>query len=303
MATRVFAPAKVNLALHVTGRRDDGYHMLDSLVSFAPVGDWLIVTEAEGLSLTVEGPEAAGVPTDAGNLAVRAAALLAGARGAALRLDKRLPAASGIGGGSADAAAALRGMAAHLGPCAGQPERLLEERGEAILALGADVPMCLLSKPLRVGGIGEALSPVALPDVPAVLVNPRLPVSTPAVFKALSARDNPPMPDPLPQMQDAAALIAALRGMRNDLEAPARAVQPVIGAVLDALQGQPGCGLARMSGSGATCFGLFTEPTEAQAAARALQAAHPDWWIASGLLGDQSELAMPRVDEGAVPGA
>ncbi|MBN8185529.1 MAG: 4-(cytidine 5'-diphospho)-2-C-methyl-D-erythritol kinase [Rhodobacteraceae bacterium] len=298
MANRVFAPAKINLTLHVTGRRSDGYHLLDSLVSFAPVGDWLTVATGEGLTLEVSGPEAAGVPDDMSNLALRAAALLAGHEGAALTLEKNLPAASGIGGGSADAAAALRGIAT-LSREIPQgflelPDLLMQRHAERILGLGADVPMCVLSHPLRARGIGERLGLVTLPDVAAVLVNPRLPVPTPAVFKALETRENPPMPDTLPEFPDAAALIGFLARMRNDLEAPALKVEPGIRAVLDALAGQGGCGLARMSGSGATCFGLFLSEDDATAAAQALTEAHPGWWVASGVLGDCSELALPR---------
>lgn len=298
MANRVFAPAKINLTLHVTGRRSDGYHLLDSLVSFAPVGDWLTVATGEGLTLEVSGPEAAGVPDDMSNLALRAAALLAGHEGAALTLEKNLPAASGIGGGSADAAAALRGLATLSGEIPQGflelPDLLMQRHAKRILGLGADVPMCVLSHPLRARGIGERLGLVTLPDVAAVLVNPRLPVPTPAVFKALEIRDNPPMPDTLPEFPDAASLIGFLARMRNDLEAPALRVEPGIRAVLDALAGQGGCGLARMSGSGATCFGLFLSEDDAKAAAQALTEAHPGWWVASGVLGDCSELALPR---------
>ncbi len=291
MASEVFAPAKINLTLHVTGRREDGYHMLDSLVSFAPVGDLLTISEGEGLSLRVSGPEAEGVPEDGSNLVMKAASLLGG--DAALHLDKALPAASGIGGGSADAAAALRGLSAWGGSDA-SPQALLERHGAAILALGADVPMCVASRPLRAQGIGEWLTPLALPPVAAVLVNPRLPVSTPSVFRALESRDNTPMPDDIPEMADAAELIAFLHEMRNDLQAPACAVQPAIRDVLARIGGQPGCRLARMSGSGATCFGLFLSEKEAQASAEAIAAAEPGWWVASGVLGDCSALAAPR---------
>mgnify|MGYP005989205313 CR=1 FL=1 len=286
--TEVFAPAKINLALHVTGRRPDGYHLLDSLVVFAPVGDRITIGAGAGLSLTVEGPESAGVPSDMRNLALRAAAL--SGQGAALVLDKRLPSSSGIGGGSADAAATLRGMAAFHGGAVDDAQAL---------ALGADVPMCLASRPVRVRGIGERLDPVTLPPVAAVLVNPRRPVSTPAIFNALETRDNPPMPDALPDLVGAAGLIAFLKEMRNDLEAPARRVEPVINLVLTALGAQPGCGLARMSGSGATCFGLFAREADAHAAARQIGRAKPDWWVAGGLLGDQSRQAAPRLAQGA----
>jgi 4-diphosphocytidyl-2-C-methyl-D-erythritol kinase len=291
MASEVFAPAKINLTLHVTGRREDGYHTLDSLVSFAPVGDLLTISEGDGLSLRVSGPEAAGVPEDGSNLVVKAAALLGGE--ADLKLHKALPAASGIGGGSADAAATLRGVAGRAGDD-GSAEALLATHGEQILALGADVPMCLYARPLRAEGIGDALTPLALPPVAAVLVNPRLQVSTPAVFRALERRDNTPMPADLPPMSDAAELIAFLSEMRNDLQAPACAVQPAIHDVLARITAQPGCKLARMSGSGATCFGLFLSEGEAAAAAEAIAVVEPGWWVASGVLGDCSALAAPR---------
>lgn len=293
-----FAPAKINLTLHVTGQRADGYHFLDSLVTFASVGDRLEIVSGNALSLTVEGPEAAGVPADMDNLALRAAALVQD-DGAALRLEKYLPPASGIGGGSADAAAAWRGMISlddtRLAALAAAPEDMLAAHLASLSALGADVPMCLLCKPMRVRGIGEQLDPVTLPTLYAVLVNPRRPVSTPSVFKALTTRTNPPMPDSLPEFASAAALIGWLGDMRNDLEPPALTVQPAIADVLDALAAQDGCGLARMSGSGATCFGLFASEAAAKAAAGALCHAHPDWWVAGCVLGDQFTTALPRI--------
>ena len=299
----VFAPAKVNLTLHVTGRRDDGYHLLDSLVAFAPVGDRVTLRPGTALSLTVEGPEAAGVPADMGNLALRAAALAAPGRGAALVLEKHLPAASGIGGGSSDAAAAFRGMlalAARDAPAArpgAMPDDAIEPHARALLALGADVPMCLCPAPQRARGIGERLERVDLPPVPAVLVNPRVSVATPAVFAALDRRDNPAMPDTLPDLADAPALIAFLATCRNDLQAPAISVAPVIAEVLDRLGATGGCGLARMSGSGATCFGLYETELAAQAALERLHRDHPGWWVAGGVLGDQSRAALPRIGD------
>lgn len=280
----VFAPAKVNLALHVTGRRADGFHTLDSLVAFAPVGDVLRLVPAEGLSLRVSGPEAAGVPEGPQNLVLRAAALLGPGQGAAIALEKRLPAASGIGGGSSDAAAALRGLAVLRGG-----ERL----PEGLERLGADVPMCMNPRPARTEGIGERLTPVALPSLPAVLVNPRVEVSTPAAFKALTVRDNPPLPE-IPAFADARACIGWLAAQRNDLQAPAVRLAPEIAAVLEGLSATEGCLLARMSGSGATCFGLYATEAEAQAASRALARAHPGWWVAEGALGDQSVAAAPQ---------
>lgn len=287
MAIEVFAPAKINLTLHVTGRRPDGYHLLDSLVVFAPVGDTVTLSAAGALSLDVTGPESEGVPGDMSNLALRGAALAAGEHGALLRLDKRLPAASGIGGGSADAAAAVRGMLALRGMPEAAPEGLLE--------LGADVPMCFASRPLRVRGIGEVLEPLFLPGLPALLVNPRRPVPTPEVFCTLGRRSNPPMPDPLPALASREALIAFLSEMRNDLEAPALQVQPAIRDVLAAIGAQAGCALARMSGSGATCFGLFGSEAETARAAEALRRAEPGWWVEDTVLGDLSGRAAARV--------
>jgi 4-diphosphocytidyl-2C-methyl-D-erythritol kinase len=196
---RVFAPAKINLTLHVVGRRADGYHLLDSLVTFADVGDELVVSPGRGgLTLTVRGPEAEGVPVDASNLALRAAAILAEGDGAAIDLLKTLPAASGIGGGSADAAAALRAMMALRGIGRTALTAGFETRAADILALGADVPMCLFPRPLRARGIGERIDAAALPTVAAVLVNPRVGLPTAEVFRALERRDNPGMPDALP---------------------------------------------------------------------------------------------------------
>lgn len=290
MIERAFA--KVNLALHVTGRRADGYHLLDSIVCFPDLGDTLFATPSPALSLAVEGPFAAAIDAGPENLVLRAAALLAPeaaglpdgrddhnapglreGRGARLILQKSLPVAAGIGGGSADAAAALRLLA-----------RLWDlplPAPEAVAALGADIPACLLSRPLRMQGIGERLAPVDLPPFWIVLANPGRPVPTPAVFTALTGRDNPPLPD-IPARPSTDSFFAWLAGgTRNDLESPARVVEPAIGAVLSALAVQPGCRLARMSGSGATCFGLFAARAEAEAAATALARAEPGWWIAA----------------------
>lgn len=266
-----FAPAKVNLTLHVTGQRADGYHLLDSLVVFAGVGDRLRGQLAPETRLRVTGPRAAGVPTDGSNLVLKAARLFRPEVPASLTLEKHLPAAAGIGGGSSDAAACLR-LLAHLGT------RALPSEADQ-LRLGADVPVCLAGDPLRMAGIGEALSPVLeLPPLWLVLVNPGVDVPTPAVFRALTSKTNPPMPD-IPSFRDAKAILAWLAAQRNDLEAPARAQAPVIDTVLAALAAQPGCGLARMSGSGATCFGLFAMAAAADAAAGALARAQPDWWV------------------------
>lgn len=270
------APAKVNLALHVTGRRADGYHLIDSVVVFADAGDRISVSSAGETSLAVTGPRAAGVPVDGRNLVLRAAALMPDAP-AAIRLHKHLPAAGGIGGGSADAAAVLRALARLHGcplPAA-----------EAVLALGADLPVCLAGRAVRMRGIGERLAPVpALPALPALLVNPGIGVSTPEVFSALSRADNPPMPDIPAGLADAASLARWLGGQRNDLEPPACRIAPVIGEVLDRLRAMPGCLLARMSGSGATCFGLFPDSVAAGLAAGRLRAVRPNWWIVPCML-------------------
>lgn len=275
------APAKVNLALHVTGRRADGYHLLDSLVAFARVGDRLEAEPAPGLTLSLAGPFAAALGAGADNSVLAAASLLRPpGRGAALRLVKVLPVASGLGGGSADAAAALRLLA--------RLWRRPLPGPAAALSLGADVPVCLGGRPARMRGIGEDLSPVALPPFWMVLVNPGVPVPTAAVFAALAAKANPPLPNP-PAFPDAAALAAWLARARNDLEPPARALAPPIDEALAALTAQPGCALARMSGSGATCFGLFAAEAPALAAFAALRAARPGWWIvAAPSMGDGS---------------
>ncbi len=276
MTLREAAPAKVNLSLHVTGRRADGYHLLDSLVVFTEMGDLVSLRPMRGLSLSITGPEAAELGAGSDNLVLRAARLM-GARDLALTLDKRLPLASGIGGGSSDAAACLRLLMRETGAPCPSPA--------AVLALGADVPVCLDPRPARMRGIGERLNPVPpLPPLWMVLVNPRLEVPTPQVFKALGAPDNPPMPDVLPDWPDARAFLDWLALQRNDLQAPAIASAPVIATVLDALDAAPGCALARMSGSGATCFGLFANEPAAQAAARVIAEDHPGWWCVATAL-------------------
>lgn len=264
-----FAPAKVNLTLHVTGQRADGYHLLDSLVVFADCGDRLWLDPEGPLGLTVSGPRAAGVPTDASNLILKAAAHLGATRGAA-HLEKHLPAAAGIGGGSSDAATALRLFA----KAAGQG---VPDDGAA---LGADVPVCLRGHATRMAGIGERLSDLPdLPALPAVLVNPGVDVPTPAVFKALTRKDNPPMPAILPAFAGPLDFAGWLDTQRNDLETPAGEQAPVITEVLARLAAAEGCALARMSGSGATCFGLFGSAAGASAAAAMIAADHPDWWV------------------------
>lgn len=272
MAVERLARAKINLALHVTGQRADGYHLLDSLVAFAETGDTLRVEPAEALSLSIDGPMAAGLPVSEDNLVLRAARLFGAGPGARIRLTKRLPVASGIGGGSADAAAALLALS--------ELWSLPLPPPGAILSLGADVPVCLSGRAARMQGIGEEVTPLTAPLPPAwaVLTNPGVAVSTPSIFRALTCKTNPPLPEVLGPWPDLAALAATLMAQRNDLAPPACALEPLIPAAISALAAQPGCALARMSGSGATCFGLFADPSEAEAAAEALRRAHPRWW-------------------------
>ncbi|WP_338664825.1 4-(cytidine 5'-diphospho)-2-C-methyl-D-erythritol kinase [Pararoseomonas sp. SCSIO 73927] len=269
------APAKVNLHLHVTGRRPDGYHLLDSLVVFAGAADRVTAAPGEGLTLSIEGPEAGGLAAEPDNLVLRAARLLAEAAGrdlpgVALRLEKRLPVASGIGGGSADAAAALRVL-----------DRFWDLRMEATrlealaLRLGADVPVCLASRPALMRGIGEVLAPApALPGFGMVLANPRVAVATPAIFRARQGGFSPAATLP-ERWADAAGLAAGLSALRNDLEPPAVALCPPVAEVLAALRALPGALMARMSGSGATCFALFADAGAAERAAGQLPGG---WW-------------------------
>lgn len=273
MAVERIARAKINLALHVTGRRTDGYHLLDSLVAFADFGDVVRVAAADGLSLTVTGPMASALSAGPDNLVLRAALVIG--RGAAITLEKRLPVASGIGGGSADAAATLTALAALYGcdlPAAAE-----------VLALGADVPVCLSGVAARMEGIGEKITPVPLPPAHLVLVNPGFGLGTADVFRAMVKRDNAPLPAPT-GLRDARTLAAYLHQCRNDMQPAALGLAPEIGRVIAALTAQPGCLVARMSGSGATCFGLFEDKPGAEAAAQALSLHNPDYWVQAAAL-------------------
>ena len=274
MAEAEFAPAKVNLYLHVTGRRADGYHLLDSLVVFAGVGDRLDVGAADVLALELAGSGAGALEAEPDNLVLRAARALAAEAGigprARIRLAKELPVAAGLGGGSADAAATLRALQRLWGITVA-PGRL----AEIAAALGADVPACIASAPCRMEGIGEVLGPApALPCYGLLLANPRVELATPAVFRArrgaFSARAC------LPEgWTDAAGMARDLSALSNDLEAAAESLCPAVAETLAALRALPGCLLARMSGSGATCFALFATPDEAARAAGCLPA---PWW-------------------------
>ena len=274
------ACAKINLHLHVVGRRPDGYHLLDSLVVFAGAADRLTVEPADTLSLSVTGPFAAGLDGEADNLVLRAARALAVHAdvppAGRLVLEKNLPIASGIGGGSADAAAALRLLDRFWGIGAGQGTLAAIAGG-----LGADVPVCVASQPALMSGIGEILAPAPrLPEAGIVLVNPGVAVSTPAVFRARSGDFSAAAVWPVEGWRDAESLAASLHGTGNDLEAPALGLAPVIGEALAALAADPACLLARMSGSGATCFGLYADAEAARRAAGAV--ARPGWWARGG---------------------
>jgi 4-diphosphocytidyl-2-C-methyl-D-erythritol kinase len=279
------ARAKINLTLRVIGRRTDGYHELESLVVFADLADTLTLRPGSEVSLDVTGPfaPASGDPLD--NLVLKAQRALAdsvaGLKGGRFMLDKRLPVAAGIGGGSADAAAALR-LLARYNDIAIDDARLML----AALRTGADVPVCLMSQVCIMTGVGEWLSPpLELPPLHAVLVNPRVPLATREVFAAYAVRpiSSAPLPPDMPR--DAKPLIEFLRGHGNDLTAAAIVRAPVVADVLAALDAEPGALLSRMSGSGSTCFALFSDAAETKAAAARLGAAHKAWWVAPAVFG------------------
>lgn len=284
--------AKVNLTLRVVGRRVDGYHELESVVAFADCADQLSLTPGPELQLRTTGPLAEACGEAADNLVFKAAQLLA-ERVPALKLGefvlhKVLPVAAGIGGGSADAAAALR-LLAKLNELPPNDSRL----GEVALLTGADVPVCLASHACDMTGVGENLLPLNLPKLPCVMVNPRVPVATKDVFAALGLQkgellvgasdviEAPGWPDDGGSIGD---WVEALAVGTNDLEAPAQRIQPMISEVLAALRDADGSRLARMSGSGATCFAIFEDAAKAQAAARRIGMAHPEWWVHAGTL-------------------
>jgi 4-diphosphocytidyl-2-C-methyl-D-erythritol kinase len=276
------APAKVNLTLRILARRPDGYHSLESLVAFARLTDRLTLTPGRPLELSVGGPTANASGDLRDNLVLKAARALArevpGLRLGRFTLTKRIPVAAGLGGGSSDAAAALR-LLARANRIAPDDPRLMK----AARRVGADVPVCLDPRPRTMRGIGERLSkPLSLPALPAVLVNPGIELQTRAVFARLGrARGGKAARSGLANIvpTDREALFAFLEDHGNDLEPPAIALAPPVARVLKTLRALPGCRLARMSGSGATCFGLFASSRAAAAGARALAQAHPRWWI------------------------
>lgn len=284
--------AKVNLSLRVIGRRADGYHDLESVVAFADCADRLTLEPGGELRLVTTGPLAAACGEASDNLVFKAAKLLADAvpnlKLGAFALDKVLPVAAGIGGGSADAAAALR-LLARLNNLSLDDPRLQQ----VALATGADVPVCLLSRACDMTGVGEQLLPLALPSMPCVMVNPRVPVVTKDVFQALGLRNGellvgatdvleaPAWPEAGRSISD---WVEVLETVANDLEAPAMRIEPVIGDVLGALRSSAGVKLARMSGSGATCFAIYGAPADAHAAAEKIRRDHPGWWVHAGTL-------------------
>ncbi|MBW7960721.1 4-(cytidine 5'-diphospho)-2-C-methyl-D-erythritol kinase [Bradyrhizobium sp. BR 10261] len=284
--------AKVNLSLRVVGRRADGYHDLESVVAFADCADRLTLEPGDELTLATTGPLAAACGETSDNLVFKAAKLLADAvpnlKLGAFALDKVLPVAAGIGGGSADAAAALR-LLARLNDLSLDDPRL-----QAVaLATGADVPVCLLSRACDMTGVGEQLLPLALPSMPCVMVNPRVPVATKDVFKELGLRNGELLVGATavleaPAWPEAGASIAdwvkVLETVPNNLEAPALRIEPVIGEVLGALRASAGVKLARMSGSGATCFAIYGAAADAHAAAEKIRSDHPGWWVHAGTL-------------------
>jgi 4-diphosphocytidyl-2-C-methyl-D-erythritol kinase len=287
------ARAKVNLTLRVNGRRGDGYHDLESVVAFADCADRLTLTPGPELSLTMTGPLASACGETSDNLVLKAAQLLgdsvAGLKVGSFALEKILPVAAGIGGGSADAAAALR-LLARLNDLRLDDERLRE----VALATGADVPVCLASRACDMTGVGETLMWLSPPKMPCVLVNPCVPVATKDVFEALGLRHGQLLVGATDVVMQGSSWpeeggsleewVEALATGSNDLEAPATKIQPVIGMVISALNATNGAWLARMSGSGATCFALYENTADAKRAADKILREHPEWWVHAGIL-------------------
>ena len=277
---RIVAPAKVNLFLHITGKRADGYHLLDSLVVFTDFGDTLEITPAEQLQLTVTGPFATTLGGD-DNFVLRAARLLQERtgchKGAQITLHKHIPVGAGLGGGSSDAASALLGLMQLWGVTLA-PEALQS----LALQLGSDVPACLLRKPALLRGIGEQITPVGYPEENGlVLVNPGVPLLTADVYRTFSGPFSPPSSG------------ESIQSHHNALEPPAKALLPVIGDIIAAIAATPGCTLVRMSGSGATCFGMYADGATAQQAALDLQRLHPHWWVQQTTWYADNEVVIP----------
>ncbi|HBH27159.1 MAG TPA: 4-(cytidine 5'-diphospho)-2-C-methyl-D-erythritol kinase [Rhodospirillaceae bacterium] len=264
----LFAPAKVNLCLHVTGRADSGYHLIESLVAFADIGDWVDLVPGAG-DVEVRGPFAGAAGSTADNLAVRALAMFGGANMFTTRIVKNIPVAAGLGGGSADAGAVARA---------------LRKTRANLLPLGADVPVCALSQPCWTRGMGEMLTPIkTFPSIPILLVCPKAPCPTAPVFAAFTGPFAPPIADPPLAFSNIHNLLDFLAHTHNALEAPAKTLIPEVATVLSALR-RVGAQIARMSGSGAACFGLFADAKELRYATNRIRKLHPDWWVHAGLL-------------------
>lgn len=275
---RVEAPAKLNLFLHVTGKRDDGFHLLESLFVFTEFGDVLEVSSADTLSLESEGPFASQLPEDAvDNLVLKAVRLLDDEAGAKVHLHKHIPVGAGLGGGSSDAAALVRAL-----------EKLWNKKADmrALEKLGSDIPACYAAAAMYARGVGEQLMPAILPPpIYVVLVNPKKPLLTADVFKHFGTAYTEPREFPQ-QFSSFNTLIECLHTAHNDLQTPALSLMPEIARLLGALKASEGCAIARMSGSGATCFGLYDNEQKSLAAAASIGAAHPGWWcVATKLKG------------------
>ena len=267
-----FAPAKINLCLHVTGQNGNGYHELDSLVLFTTCGDRISVSQDKDWTLKLSGPYGQDIPQGAENLVWRAAEMTTPGGGGIIQLEKNLPPAAGIGGGSSDAAAAIRALS-KLYPNADRHKLDLTD-------LGADVPVCMSAELTRMGGIGEKLIRMGQPpSLPIVLVNPGVALNTAEVFQALEQKENPALPDDMPRSNDISNWLNWLNAQRNDLELPAIKLRPVIGTVLAALNAFSGTKLARMSGSGATCFAITETAEQCETLAALLRQRYPDWWV------------------------
>jgi 4-diphosphocytidyl-2-C-methyl-D-erythritol kinase len=281
MSVRVFAPAKINLTLEVGRPRADGYHPLQSAVVFADVGDRIQASEADALTLAVTGPFAAALGADGDNLVLRAARLLDSKRGAALTLEKNLPIASGIGGGSSDAAAALLALNALWGL-----GKSVADLAQMSASLGADVPVCVHRRSAWMTGVGDAVAPTEVPQLDAVLINPGKPLPTPPVYRRLDelalganfAQRGPP------EWNSREAVVADMLRFGNDLEAPAVALMPELGDLLALLRADPRTDCAALSGSGATCFAITNSAADAQALATDLRARNRDWWVCATTL-------------------
>lgn len=287
----VSAPAKVNLYLHITGRLDNGHHTLESLVAFSSIGDILTIEPADQFSFHIKGPfsQFLGREDPADNLVVRAAQNMAAHvrrdLNMTVTLKKNLPVAAGLGGGSSDAAAILRALVGLWGG-----EDLGPSDFESVFNdLGADLPVCYAATPQHVSGYGERLSPVSLPhNIPVVLVNPGVPCPTGPVFQSREGNYTPWMKGDIPDLKTLNDLASFMQGQRNDLYSPALKIVPDIEKVVKTLENQSGCLVARMSGSGATCFGIFDHKKAADNTALVLQINHPDWWVRSGFLNERA---------------